>query len=913
MAGLARLDSHAAGNTGASGCTFTHTIDEPSFDTIAYVLIDVSSTTNVEPSYTVTYGGQTCTLKGSWIIGAGSTWMIGKVFFLGNPPGGSQTVSVSTSGGNVTRVAANCVVYRNVLWPVPTGTYVTGDGINPDTITVTNSETGGRVLAAFFTNAAPSNPTQDQLFSIGGAVTEYGDYLSAQDAAGGASVSCGLSNSFAYDGMIGVPIAPWSGVSLERFATGDISTSRSPSVTFTNYDPQPNDVVVLFPSSTGTGVALTIPSGWVNPLGGTTDIESDAHELCCVYHLVTVAEAAADTVTYTATNLFDANQTGNVIGVVVRGVSPSAVIDAYNTVYDTANATPHLLNSLAGANLSDNSYVLGCVVSDGTNTYGDAPSGWTKVAAYNTNQGKVLLRRNSRTVAGVTVASASITPTTADEYCGITLAFTAGPLTGSASGAYTWVASPTGAVPPGPNVGTGSAGYGWSTIKRLPYTFPWMLGETKVTGEAPTYVENGAATGGYGWVAAAVGESPGLPTGDTTGTYSFAAAAAGDAPSLGIGNSGGDWGWHTNAQGWLTVRYFFPPPAVVAPPGPVISSRQLVSIHTFDGVQLYQFLPESQIQVNWNRTLQDVSRCELQVPWTPEDERLPDITPWLHWISVWDETPNLLWTGPIQKITAGHTEITISARDVSSFMARTRVSLTKRWDGADLTAIAAELWRAMVENHSLPVHPIIRSDPDADPFDFAVEADAAMLDAKMNELVGLGLQWTVTAGVPILGPVSMEPVTALGENDFVGGNIEVTRDGAQTFNDVVLRAADSVTRTRVPMAGLNLQTLVHIDSMFGVSNASRAVAQYARYYGGIRTVLSMPSGVTLQPFAPVGIDQLIPSARFIVEAYGLTTLVKLTDVEVSGDATGSEVKVTLESVVKLPELAEIAVLNQGGT
>ena len=66
-------------------------------------------------------------------------------------------------------------------------------------------------------------------------------------------------------------------ITVEATANAAISASRSPSVTFSSYDPQVNDVIVMFPSSTGITVTLAAVSGWVNPLGSTTDVETDSH------------------------------------------------------------------------------------------------------------------------------------------------------------------------------------------------------------------------------------------------------------------------------------------------------------------------------------------------------------------------------------------------------------------------------------------------------------------------------------------------------------------------------------------------------------------------------------------------------------------------------------------------------------
>ena len=66
-------------------------------------------------------------------------------------------------------------------------------------------------------------------------------------------------------------------------------------------------------------------------------------------------------------------------------------------------------------------------------------------------------------------------------------------------------------------------------------------------------------------------------------------------------------------------------------------------------------------------------------------------------------------------------------------------------------------------------------------------------------------------------------------------------------NDVLLRAPDSETRARVPMFDLNLQTVIKVDSMFGVSNTDRAAAQYVRYFSKVRDAVGQPGGAVLRP------------------------------------------------------------------
>jgi hypothetical protein len=122
-------------------------------------------------------------------------------------------------------------------------------------------------------------------------------------------------------------------------------------------------------------------------------------------------------------------------------------------------------------------------------------------------------------------------------------------------------------------------------------------------------------------------------------------------------------------------------------------------------------------------------------------------------------------------------------------------------------------------------------------------------------------------------------------------------------NDVVLRCADAQVRARVPAAGLNLQRLINLDSVFGVSNAEGAVREYLRRTAAVRDAVILDGQAVLHPHAPLTVDQLIPSTRVTVEARGLVALMELHSVQVSCDQQGASVAVGLESVDDdLPEL-----------
>lgn len=338
----------------------------------------------------------------------------------------------------------------------------------------------------------------------------------------------------------------------------------------------------------------------------------------------------------------------------------------------------------------------------------------------------------------------------------------------------------------------------------------------------------------------------------------------------------------------------------------IVSQRQAVSLHTPSGVQLYQYLPENVTGGSWTRELRDTSKLTLMLPPDDHIDRL-DLQPWLHWCSLFDDQDNLLWTGPLQQAVLSRSGLQVTARDCSVFASKTRVPMSKSWDATDPALIALELWQDMIDLHHILAEPIVKIDPYGGKFEYTVTADTKLVSDVMNDLVNLGLKWTVVGGIPILGPAPRNSIASLGAEHFLGDGLTLTRDGTSTYNDVLLMAGDSNSYSRVPMAGLNLQQIVTADGLSGVSNADRAACEAAKYYSVMRNAVTLPGGSPLAPDAPVDIHQLIPSIRVDVEAYGeeyQMELNSLTTTLGSGDNDG--VAVSLEVAVDdLPELATI--------
>lgn len=344
---------------------------------------------------------------------------------------------------------------------------------------------------------------------------------------------------------------------------------------------------------------------------------------------------------------------------------------------------------------------------------------------------------------------------------------------------------------------------------------------------------------------------------------------------------------------------------------PIIEPGQIVSLHSVKGVLVYQFTAQQQTQLEWGRTLRDVSKATLTAGPMLVSGKIPDIYPWVHWMSIWSPNADTLyWTGPVQKLVANRFGTEIDAADPAAYLGRTRVPITKSWEGVDPCIPMNEMWRDLCDLHGLSAYPIMRRDPWGDLFTLSVTADSEMMDKTIKTYEGYGLRWTVVAGVPIIGPMPLQPIASLGEQHFLGDGLQLMRDGTNTYNDVLLKGPDDLARARVDLgAGVNLQTIVTINNMFGVSNVQRATAQYVRQVGMIKTDIDVPSNATLHPDAPVTIDQLVPSARFAISAYGIDLRMELETITVT--ATGAGVTIT-PTFNEVPNWTELGELQQNG-
>lgn len=298
-------------------------------------------------------------------------------------------------------------------------------------------------------------------------------------------------------------------------------------------------------------------------------------------------------------------------------------------------------------------------------------------------------------------------------------------------------------------------------------------------------------------------------------------------------------------------------------------------------------------RLGFGRELSEVSKLTF----TSADPEVMELIPWIHWIDFFDgDTEEPDWSGIVMDRSKGlrSGNVVVEAQDVSVYQWYTRVPVTDRWSQFDTASIAESIWRQMLLRKNIDIEPSVRISPSGDRFDFGVSADSQMINAAMEDLVRLGLEWTVYAGRPILGKRDPEPVWTFKECDFAD-ELTVKASGRRAANDVRLQGMNWGHTQRVEYGGLDLQALVSLDSLFGKSNIATAARQYLESNGRIRDGLTVPQGATLSPDAGIGLDELVPGYWYSVYAQGFSSTLKLRSVSVEYTPDGRSVALSLDA------------------
>lgn len=218
---------------------------------------------------------------------------------------------------------------------------------------------------------------------------------------------------------------------------GVFSSTRSPATGTLSFTPQLNDVVVLVATMPQVGAtAITVPVGWVNPLGSVLSTPSNGR-MVVVYHQVDAGEVSAVTTSWTVTNLFDATKSGRAIAFVVRGTDPTAPIGV--TANGSGNSSswvlPNLLPMKTGGLVCGMGFI-NAITTGRSVTTPSAP--WSTIAGLYTNAGSsrtgFTMQCSTPTVSNVAFSGVSLAISGADDWVSAAISFA--PVPDPAAGAF---------------------------------------------------------------------------------------------------------------------------------------------------------------------------------------------------------------------------------------------------------------------------------------------------------------------------------------------------------------------------------------------------------------------------------------------------------------------------------------------
>lgn len=304
--------------------------------------------------------------------------------------------------------------------------------------------------------------------------------------------------------------------------------------------------------------------------------------------------------------------------------------------------------------------------------------------------------------------------------------------------------------------------------------------------------------------------------------------------------------------------------------------------------------------LSYARTLSEVSQASLTGTTASTYEAVADVIPWAHWMSVWRGEEEYVWAGPAPRLSVRRSSWVLSARDHGSLLWKTRAQYTKRYADTDPAVILAELWDSMTSFHGISgLTGSATVVPTALSYGFEINRDRRMVSQIVEDLVKMGVEWTVYAGKPVLIPALRTDSLvfkqyALADCDFAE-ELEVVLDGSTYVNDARVQGANYAETVVVPAEGLRMQDLISIDSLKGADNIRRAARQIAARRSTLRRAVSVPTGATLSPDVEVTVNDLMPGIVVPIStdiAGGVTELQRLEAVEVTVDAGGERVAVT---------------------
>ncbi|WP_327415380.1 hypothetical protein [Streptomyces sp. NBC_01233] len=338
--------------------------------------------------------------------------------------------------------------------------------------------------------------------------------------------------------------------------------------------------------------------------------------------------------------------------------------------------------------------------------------------------------------------------------------------------------------------------------------------------------------------------------------------------------------------------------------------------------------------VSWNRTLNDTSEASITIAKGAAGAEccglLGKVEPFAHELSIYRDA-ELVWQGPVFRVTENRTRFVIEARDVTEWLARTVNTTLLRYVSANQAdpkhqGPIQEIAEAIITENlagglfaSQPDWPemlpyIVRQD---DTVNARFEKDGSLdneiwivpiLRILDDELVPRGLEYTTVGRALILGrpQTTADPAQARLTLDSFAGDVEIVRDGTNAASLVWVSNQEDqdITGSQFGVSGVVSSVYGRLDVL--IRTTAEGLTAYDLWqiargsYTGrnpVPTSLRIPDGAGLAVTAPVSMRQLVPGVRIDVAATGMcmgaSQPYRLSDVDVDWGDNGENVGISL--------------------
>lgn len=312
------------------------------------------------------------------------------------------------------------------------------------------------------------------------------------------------------------------------------------------------------------------------------------------------------------------------------------------------------------------------------------------------------------------------------------------------------------------------------------------------------------------------------------------------------------------------------------------------------------------VRVEWGRVLDDTSEAVVTLPGDDPEccGATKDVHAWCNDLSIYRDS-ELVWQGPVVRITSSADQTVVTARDVTAWLARRLVhhllDFTASGRGAaDLAVIAEAIITDALADDDPGILPYLLTLTSGVADERLIEPETAYAADELRELARIGLDFTALGRRIILaGAAPLARLGTLTDEHFVPAPT-VIEDGLSAVTRAVVHGTGVTAAAGGAGACGLLEHLAKEDQIVG-QEAAQAEAD-ALVAAGYPTplILDVPDGARLAPDAPVTIADLVPGVIVPVTVADLCRPVaadlRLTRLAVTYDAGGEEVKVTLAPV-----------------